>query len=219
MISVCGVLGLMVVPLMQLALYTHLTQFLIALAVGTLTGDALLHLLPHAFLSAMEQGHGKQSDGKIFDARGKIFGAIFSGDHDDHHHDHSQHNKLVWLGFVGAASMIGFFVFEKLINLIGEMRRKHHNDRKLKVVRKGHRVSDRSIGEVCKNKYSSYCASELEGLGGDQETEHGGEESNSTSTTNVEAGGSREDCSEDRSVLLRVCLNNNCIPDVAPGTR
>ena len=58
-ISVCGVLGLMVVPLMQLALYTHLTQFLIALAVGTLTGDALLHLLPHAFLSAMEQGHGK----------------------------------------------------------------------------------------------------------------------------------------------------------------
>ena len=110
--------------------------------------------------------------------------------------------------------MIGFFVFEKLINLVGEMRRKHHNDRKLKIVRKGHRVSDRSIGEVCKNKYSSYCASELEGLGGDQGTEHGGEESTSTSTTNVEAGGSREDCSEDRSALLSVSLNNNCIPDV-----
>ena len=75
MISVCGVLGLMVVPLMQLALYTHLTQFLIALAVGTLTGDALLHLLPHAFLSAMEQGHGKKSDGKIFGARGKYLDA------------------------------------------------------------------------------------------------------------------------------------------------
>ena len=148
-------------------------------------------------------------------AWGKVFGAIYSGDHghDDHHHDHSQHNKLVWLGFVGAASMIGFFVFEKLINLVGEMRRKHHNDRKLKVVRKGHRVSDRPIGEVCKNKYSSYCASELEGLGGKQE-EHGGEESTSTSTTNVEAGGSREDCSEDRSALLRVSLHNNCTHDV-----
>ena len=133
---------------------------------------------------------------KYLMAWGKVFGAIYSGEHghEGHHHDHSQHNKLVWLGFVGAASMIGFFVFEKLINLVGEMRRKHHNDRKLRIVRKGHRVSDRSVRDVCKNKYSSYCASELEGLGGEQK-------SNSTSTTSVEAGGSREDCSEDRSVI------------------
>ena len=51
MISLCGVFGILVVPIMQRILYQHLIQFLIALAVGTLTGDALLHLLPHAFLA------------------------------------------------------------------------------------------------------------------------------------------------------------------------
>ena len=50
-ISLCGVFGILVVPIMQRILYQHLIQFLIALAVGTLTGDALLHLLPHAFLA------------------------------------------------------------------------------------------------------------------------------------------------------------------------
>jgi hypothetical protein len=36
--------------------YQHLLQFLIALAVATLRGDALMHLLPHALLPE-EQGH------------------------------------------------------------------------------------------------------------------------------------------------------------------
>ena len=43
------------------------------------------------------------------------------------------------------------------------MREKHHEDRKLKVVREGHEISDKAVGEaVCKNKYSSYCASDLD---------------------------------------------------------
>ena len=45
----------------------------------------------------------------------------------------------------------------------GDMREKHHEDRKLKVVREGHEISDKAVGEaVCKNKYSSYCASDLD---------------------------------------------------------
>ena len=45
----------------------------------------------------------------------------------------------------------------------GEMREKHNDDRKLKIVREGHEISEKAIGkEVCKNKYSSYCASDLD---------------------------------------------------------
>ncbi len=46
-ISLVGLLGVAVVPVMQRVFYNHLLQFLVAMAVGSLIGDALLHLLPH----------------------------------------------------------------------------------------------------------------------------------------------------------------------------
>jgi zinc transporter 10 len=46
-ISLVGLGGVAVVPIMRKVFYNHLIQFLVALAVGSLTGDALLHLLPH----------------------------------------------------------------------------------------------------------------------------------------------------------------------------
>ena len=56
LISLCGVFGVIVIPIMQRVFYQHLIQFLIALAVGTLAGDALLHLLPHAFMARIGGG-------------------------------------------------------------------------------------------------------------------------------------------------------------------
>lgn len=45
--SLCGLLAVAVIPCMESDYYHYLLQFFVALGVGTLAGDALLHLFPH----------------------------------------------------------------------------------------------------------------------------------------------------------------------------
>lgn len=52
-VSLCGLLGVAVIPCMEKHYYNHVLQFFVSLAVGTLCGDALLHLLPHVSLSSL----------------------------------------------------------------------------------------------------------------------------------------------------------------------
>jgi len=171
-ISLCSLLGIIIIPFMQQIFYQHLLQFLVALAVGTLAGDALLHLLPHAVLHALVLDHERKEElEKAFYMR----------------------------GFFALMAFILFFILEKFINIGGEWRnRRLRQKRKLKaateaektasgcgstddpqkgvgrredsqwqprlhVVRSGHRTSERAVGEpVCKNKYSSYSAKDVE---------------------------------------------------------
>lgn len=98
-ISACGVLSLAIIPVMQKKFYKPLIQFLVALAVGTLAGDALLHLLPHA----MSSGH--------------------SHDHGHGEHGHSTHDENTWKGFVAMLGLTFFFIMERLISLAGKWRK------------------------------------------------------------------------------------------------
>lgn len=174
-ISLCGVFGVMVIPIMQKVFYQHLIQFLVALAIGTLAGDALLHLYPHALLADLHL-HGSNDDNEAADIQ---------------HQQHEEfHQKSVWKGFAALVALLLFFVSEQLINMIGN--RKHskkkksksmssvemaaektgaggveHNpnehDRQVRVVLSGHRASERSFGreKLCKHKYSSFCVDDI----------------------------------------------------------
>lgn len=59
-ISASGLLGVAIVPFSRSPAYPQLLRFLVALAVGTLCGDALMHLLPHA-LMPHDHSHGTSS--------------------------------------------------------------------------------------------------------------------------------------------------------------
>ncbi|KAJ9579646.1 hypothetical protein L9F63_004725, partial [Diploptera punctata] len=133
LVSLCGLLGVAVIPVMQRVFYQQLLQFLVALAVGTLCGDALLHLLPHAMV------------------------------HESHSHSHSQndHDVKMWRGLVAALGLVFFFFTEKCLTMLGEWRKAHQRKRKgpsrVRVMRDQDNVGNTSVGEkLCKHKYSSY---------------------------------------------------------------
>ena len=92
-ISLCGVFGVLVIPIMQKVMYQHLIQFLVALAIGTLSGDALLHLYPHALLADLHR-------------------------HSDIH-DENFHRESVWKGFAGMCfrELISFLHFKNIYSL------------------------------------------------------------------------------------------------------
>ncbi|XP_068621723.1 zinc transporter foi [Battus philenor] len=122
-ISACGLLGVAVIPIMHKTYYNHLLQFLVALAVGTLCGDALLHLMPHA-MSPME-----------------------------HEHDHSgavevrtSHDDGMWKGLAAMLGVVFFYFTEKGLTVVVEWRKRRQKLEEAKLPTRVRVLKDETVG-------------------------------------------------------------------------
>lgn len=130
-VSLCGMFGFAVIPCMEKSFYNTMLQFLVALAVGTLAGDALLHLLPHAMMLSVE-----------------------TAGPDD------VHSAMTFKGLVAVIGVIVFFGIERCLTMIAEWRKERQKKQQLpgrvRVMRDPESVSLNNSEKQCKNKYSSY---------------------------------------------------------------
>lgn len=124
-ISLLSLLGVVLVPILNQACFKFLLTFLVALAVGTLSGDALLHLLPHSLGEhdhSHDHDHGEQKDmGKETDLL-----TLFDG---------------VWKGLTALAGIYLLFIIEHCIRMI-----KHYKDQGGTFCRTKRKGEDGTIG-------------------------------------------------------------------------
>lgn len=103
--------------------YNHLLQFLVALAVGTLCGDALLHLMPHA-MSPLEDDH---SHGTAVEVR--------------HSHDDG-----MWKGLAAMMGVVFFYFTEKGLTVVVEWRKRRQKLEEDKLPPRVRVLKDESVG-------------------------------------------------------------------------
>lgn len=109
-ISMCGLVGVAIVPLTRSSSYNYILMFLVAVAIGTLAGDALMHLLPHALSPHLDHGDDtlssdQKNDEAVYLCAFAFLAAVCmyvletllplllsgsGGGH--HHHSHHHHN-------------------------------------------------------------------------------------------------------------------------------
>ncbi|XP_016094232.1 zinc transporter ZIP10 [Sinocyclocheilus grahami] len=104
-ISLLSLLGVVLVPILNQSCFKFLLTFLVALAVGTLSGDALLHLLPHS-----QVGHDHSHGGHSEEEPAEFFLTKFDG---------------VWKGLTALAGIYLLFIIEHCIGMF-----KHYRDQR-----------------------------------------------------------------------------------------
>ncbi|XP_054722571.1 zinc transporter foi-like [Uloborus diversus] len=112
-ISLCGLISVAVIPIMQKWFYQTLLQFLVGLAVGSLSGDGLLHLMPHAILD--DGNSHDHNDGE---------------DHRNHRDNLSMETIAIWRCLAALGGIFLFFIAERLLGALTTYRRQK-NDAKL----------------------------------------------------------------------------------------
>ncbi|NP_001001591.1 zinc transporter ZIP6 [Danio rerio] len=92
LISLLALVGVVLIPLMNRVCFNFLLSFLVALAVGTLSGDALLHLIPHS------QGHHHHG-------------------HSEEHAEEEDSLRPVWTGLTALSGVYIMFLIEHFLTL------------------------------------------------------------------------------------------------------
>ncbi|RWS10570.1 zinc transporter-like protein, partial [Dinothrombium tinctorium] len=153
-ISLIGLLAINLIPYIQQRHHQEVLQLLVGLAIGTLTSDALLHLLPHAFSGNHSHEHQHQH------LKSVLSEASTAHDHDHHDdiHEHSNHSidpdldhhtKGVWYGLMALTGIIGFLIFERVLTIVSDLCHKPH--------RKTSKIANcnRAVGEKISNHNAS----------------------------------------------------------------
>ncbi|XP_035222159.1 zinc transporter ZIP10-like [Stegodyphus dumicola] len=148
-ISLCGLFSVAVIPIMQKWFYHTLLQFLVGLAIGSLSGDGLLHLMPHAILDGEDtHDHSKENS---------------------HHHTNgvslqSMEKTAIWRGLAALGGIFLFFIAERLLGALTTYRRRkkeaklsRHPKNMLPVLPKEEGANNGNVGEkLAQPKKNSY---------------------------------------------------------------
>ncbi|XP_041927301.1 zinc transporter ZIP6 isoform X1 [Alosa sapidissima] len=111
-ISTLALVGVVLLPLINKTSFNFLLSFLVALAVGTLSGDAFLHLIPHA------QGHHKHQH------------SANESWEEGSHGDGEDSLRSVWTGLTALGGVYFMFLIEHFLTLGKMYKDKKHKGQK-----------------------------------------------------------------------------------------
>ncbi|KAM6209539.1 zinc transporter ZIP6 [Sarcoramphus papa] len=114
-ISFLSLLGVILVPLMNRVFFKFLLSFLVALAVGTLSGDAFLHLLPHSH----GNHHHHHEKPLLEQNKGSMFKHLVFQSTEE-----SAYLDSTWKGLTALGGLYFMFLVEHLITLIKQFKDK-----------------------------------------------------------------------------------------------
>ncbi|XP_067891765.1 zinc transporter ZIP10 isoform X2 [Heterodontus francisci] len=178
-ISLLSVLGVVLVPIINQVCFKYLLTFLVALAVGTLSGDALLHLMPHSQGSHDHSHHDHNHN----------------HDH-DHNHTHGNHESSedlltayngLWKGLTALGGIYLLFIIEHCIGMFRDRRARTSKKKWLKQkVLSGEAAVGRKLSDHKLNRRSEGEWLDLKTMSGTDQQDGFGEQHDITQITDLD---------------------------------